>query len=128
MSDFSEHLTEKEMYKVQAMIDLFARPEFYVDINGKRLETLFVQNGMAVDVTTPSCAVAFSRTGSIGFLEDIRNLLNRLKIDSTKVIRDNKRTNTFSIRINKRKDLVKIKEMYLLSPFYKRKKEAIDNI
>jgi hypothetical protein len=67
-------------------------------------------------------------SGSINFLEGIREISKSLDINSTKIIRDNKRTNTFSIRINKKEDLIKIKKIYEKGYFYPRKKAIISKI
>ncbi|MBI2667855.1 hypothetical protein HYX17_03760 [Candidatus Woesearchaeota archaeon] len=65
-------------------------------------------------------------SGSIKFLEGIKRILSELDINCGKIIRDNKLTNTFSIRICRGNDLKKIKKIYDSSCFYRRKKENID--
>jgi intein/homing endonuclease len=67
-------------------------------------------------------------SGSIEFLNGLKKLLDDLTIFSGRIIKDNKITNTFSIRICRRKDLIKIKSIYNAKYCYKRKKENIDKI
>lgn len=67
-------------------------------------------------------------SGSIKFLEGIREILNQLNIHSGKIIKDNKKTNTFSVRICSNIDLIKIKVLYNNRYFYERKKKIIDKI
>lgn len=67
-------------------------------------------------------------SGSIKFLEGIKELLNQLNISSGNIIKDNKNTNTFSVRISKYEDLIKFKSIYNGEYYYKRKKEIIDKI
>jgi nitronate monooxygenase len=57
--------TEEEFNKIQAMIDLF-KLYFPLKINNKPLETLIIQGGMGVDISTDRLAAAVSMTGSIG--------------------------------------------------------------
>jgi len=58
--------TEEEQYKIQAVVDLFTSEKFLFTINGKTLETLLVQGGMATDGSTNVLAEAVSDTGSAG--------------------------------------------------------------
>lgn len=65
-------------------------------------------------------------SGSTLFLEDLKHLLNDLEIHSGSVIVE--RPTTFSIRINKKKDLLRFKEIYSQGPSYPRKKESFNKI
>ncbi len=68
-------------------------------------------------------------SGSVKFLGDTKELLEQMNIPPGNIIRDNKTTNTFSIRINKYQDLIKIKEIYNSKYYYyERKKRIIDKI
>ena len=58
-------LGNEDSYKIQAVVDLFQ--EFFpFQINGKGLETLIVQGGMGVDLSTRPLGLASGATGSAG--------------------------------------------------------------
>jgi len=67
-------------------------------------------------------------SGSKEFLQRLKKLLGSLTIFSGRVIKDNKNTNTFSIRICRKADLIKIKSIYDAEFCYKRKKEIINKV
>ena len=67
-------------------------------------------------------------SGSAKFLVDIKELLLQLQISAGKIIKDNKKTNTYAIRIWRKADLVKIKSIYNSKFAYKRKKTSMDKI
>jgi len=54
-----------EARQIQSVLDLFKK-FFPFQINGKNLETLIVQGGMAVDISTINLAKAMGETGSAG--------------------------------------------------------------
>lgn len=65
-------------------------------------------------------------SGSTLFLEDLKQLLGDLEIHSGSIIVE--RPTTFSIRINKKKDLLRFKSIYSQGPSYPRKKESFNKI
>ena len=65
-------------------------------------------------------------SGSTLFLEDLKQLLEDLEIHSGSIIVE--RPTTFSIRINKKKDLLRLKDIYSKGPSYPRKKESFNKI
>ena len=65
-------------------------------------------------------------SGSTLFLEDLKQLLEDLEIHSGSIIVE--RPTTFSIRINKKKDLLRFKDIYSKGLSYPRKKESFNKI
>ncbi len=66
-------------------------------------------------------------SGSTLFLKDLKHFLFTLKIHTGSIIKEHDR-NTYSIRINKKEDWIKIKRIYSFGYFYKRKRESINKI
>lgn len=61
MADFKP----EEKYKIQSVIDLFLK-YFPFKINGKSLETLIFQGGMAIDISVTDLGMACGRAGCAG--------------------------------------------------------------
>ena len=55
----------EEKYKIQSVVDLFQK-YFPFEINGKSLETLIFQGGMAIDISVIDLAMASGRAGCAG--------------------------------------------------------------
>lgn len=65
-------------------------------------------------------------SGSTLFLEDLKQLLDDLEIHSGSIIVE--RPTTFSIRINKKKDMLRFKDIYSQGLSYPRKKESFNKL
>ncbi|MFH0701831.1 MAG: LAGLIDADG family homing endonuclease [Candidatus Woesearchaeota archaeon] len=65
-------------------------------------------------------------SGSILFLEDLKKLLINIGIRSGSVLKE--RETTFTLRINRHLDLLKIKAFYGEGSYYPRKKESLNKI
>jgi len=65
-------------------------------------------------------------SGSTAFLKDLKELLNGLGIGTGSIITE--RETTFTIRINRKQDLLKVQKIYSWGPSYPRKKESINKI
>lgn len=101
-------------------------PKFISDNNGPIKES-FLKGVIDGDGSISRSSIKIA-SGSIIFLKEIKELLESLSVSSTKILLDNKKSKTFSIRVNKKEDLIKIKAFYKLGFSYKRKKARIDNI
>jgi intein/homing endonuclease len=67
-------------------------------------------------------------SGSKLFLEGLKILLESISISSGNVIKDNKITNTYSIRISNKEGYLKVEEMYNANYYYSRKKAKFNKI
>ncbi len=66
-------------------------------------------------------------SGSTDFLNDMKKFLSELRIHTGSIIKEHDR-NTFSIRINKKEDWDKIREVYAYGFCYRRKRASINKI
>ncbi|MBW2992111.1 hypothetical protein KY345_02735 [Candidatus Woesearchaeota archaeon] len=94
---------------------------------GKEIKKSFLRGIIDGDGSISNKTIKIA-SGSIRFLEDVKDSLSQLNISCGRIIKDNKLTSTFSIRINRYNDLLKVKEIYVCDVCYKRKKDIIDKI